>query len=260
MSDDDAIRVVEELIDRFERAIELGRQSLLRTDEAQALIKEMRERVPPALPIDGMAYRTFEQRTSGKGGTTWFTTRLGSRYMDPQNIANLTKCLETIRAVADQFGPEALRQASAEKHQYQVGAGDYGRARRLIFDLMSRAKSDLRIVDPYADETIFPFVESLDPSVAVQVLAGSRPKAVLKTIAGGYQASGRKLDMRKTAGIPRSIFDRRRSGSVERRRIHQSRRQVRVHNLAGIGRSGAEQDHCRFCDSMGRRDAALSRY
>jgi hypothetical protein len=198
MSDEDAIRAVEQLIEMFEEAIEQTGRSLLRTKEALQLDVEMKRRLYATLPVDSAAYRTFERLS--KAEPFWITST-PSGYVAPKDQGYLAKRLAILRAVADQFGPEPLRQAGAEKHQYHVVAGDHGRARRLIFDLMSRAKSDLGIVDPYADETIFPFVESLDPSVVVQVLAGSKPKAVLKTITGGYQASGRKLDMRKTAAF-----------------------------------------------------------
>jgi hypothetical protein len=198
MADDEALRTLEEWIDKLEDARDLCRRGLLRSDEPLELETQMQRELRATLPPSGTASRVFElgvrelpllehDRPSGKAGV-----RDGN---------HLWCRVSLLRDVAEQFGPEALPQTGVEKRQHHIPAGEPGRARRLLYGLMSKAAADLLVVDAYADESAFPYLESLEPALQVRVLGGRRLSPAVKAILEGYQQQGRKFEIRRGSAI-----------------------------------------------------------
>ncbi len=190
--EDEAIRTIEEWIGKFEEATGLCEQQLLRLEEAVTLESAMRIAVREVLVNDSIPQRLFDRLTRGR--MLWLRST-ASGFVAPQDCEQLKERIGMLRQVADQLAPQALRELGASKRQLHIGAGDPGRALRLVFDLMKRARRKLLIVDRFVDEAVFPLIESLSRAVQVRMLGG-KLKPAARVICEGYRRSGRKLDFR----------------------------------------------------------------
>jgi len=190
MAGDETIRTLEEWIDKYEWAIEQCERGLLRTPEALGLDVKFARELMLALPPGSTASRIFDRRMHEVPPKPHYTK---TGYVDESDCAHPRSRLALLHEIADQFGPETLRQIGIAKRQHHIAAGEYGLARRLVYGLMSKAATDLLIVDAYADEAAFPYLESLAPTIRARVLGGRALSPAAKVILEGYQRQGGSL-------------------------------------------------------------------
>ena len=62
---------------------------------------------------------------------------------------------------------------------------------------MSKATTDLPIIDAYADPSVFDFLDGLPPALHVRVLGEHKLSKTVGAILEGYQQEGRKFETRR---------------------------------------------------------------
>lgn len=170
MTQNTRIAALENVLEGLEIAVDRCRRKLLRIEEAQDIITEADRKLEELLPVDSTAFRIYDR--SKRERTLWWENTM-SRYVDRGDCENIEAWVKIVREVIDEYEPEFLRGERSDKKQYFLSAGDVYRAKKLILRIMKRAKKSLVIVDPYLDEDIFDYVDSLDTSVTIQFLTSS---------------------------------------------------------------------------------------
>lgn len=171
MSAETLISKLEQLQERLEQMADRCNRQQLRIEEGRDGLQTIKNDLRAVLPPDSNAFRIFE-RMSRENTEWWGTTPSG--YTAISDCAHFQRWLDIIQAVLNEIEPEFLRAEKGSKKQYFISAGDNYKAKKLIWKLMSRATHSLAVVDTYLDDTIFDYIESLNPEVAVQLLTGSK--------------------------------------------------------------------------------------
>lgn len=171
MNGESIIAKLEAALDRLEMMADHCARQILKIDEVMQGINTIRAEVASSLPPDSPAYRTFD-RLSRESNDWWEHTLSG--YIAPKDCANIEKWMAILRKTIDEIEPEFLREEKREKKQHFFSVGEEYRAKKTIFKLMKRATKSLVIMDQYLDDSIFDYIESLDPTIKVQMLAGTR--------------------------------------------------------------------------------------
>jgi len=199
VANDDPVRTIEHWIAKFEEAIRKCERRILPTKEARQLDEDMKKALRSALIKDSAAFHMFN--SSIETVPLWISA---APYVQPRDCSELGRRVVALREVADQLAPEAFAElAKANKKQYHVGAGEYGRGLRLVYDMMNRATRNLMIVDAYADEKLSHLIESLENDVNIRIL-GRKPKPAVIAIWKAYRQQG--IDVEARSGT--TIHDR----------------------------------------------------
>jgi hypothetical protein len=193
---DRIIVAIEQLAERLETAIGDCEEKLLLIREAQAVVEEVKATLAQVIPQQDKAYRVLDRLRKEAPGW-WTVTSTG--YVAPENCANLKYWLMVLDTVGRQYAPDFIRHTHYDKKQHFIDAGEHLKAQQIVFNTMKRAKETLDIIDPYLDDTIFPYVESLEPGLKVRALAGKKPKPIVKAMHTAYAASASNLDIRTDA-------------------------------------------------------------
>ena len=190
----------EETIAQLERVLQDAevledrcRRGILRMSEASGLLEALEERARSILPKDSDFARLFDRRR--RESTDWWTTTI-SGYVDDKACDNIDRFVRTVREVLDLYEPEGLREVGRPKDQFYFGASEAYKATKQLFKILKRANSEVAIVDEYLDDTVFDYIESLEPSVSVKLLTGTN-KPMFPRLLHTLQAQGAKVDARQ---------------------------------------------------------------
>lgn len=170
MTENATIAALENVLEGLEIAVDRCRRKLLRVEEAKKVITEADCKLEELLPADCTAFRIYDR--SKRGRTLWWEDTM-SGYVDRRDCENIESWVKIVREVINEYEPEFLRGERSDKKQYFLSAGDVYRAKKLILKIMKRAKKSLAIIDPYLDEDIFDYIDSLDASVGIQLITSS---------------------------------------------------------------------------------------
>lgn len=170
MTQDKIIAGLEDVLERLETALDECNRKLLRLEEAQKAIKKAELKLEEILPPDSTAFRIYDRFKRER--TLWWRKTM-SGYVDPSGCENIGQWVKIVRNIINEYESEFLRAECVGKKQYFLPAGDRYRAMKLLLKIMKRAKKSLSVVDPYLDEEIFYYIESLDASVDVQLITAT---------------------------------------------------------------------------------------
>jgi hypothetical protein len=191
---------VEEMIAQLERVLQEAevledrcRRGILRMSEASGQLEVLEERIRSILPKDSDFTRLFDRRRHES--TDWWTTTI-SGYVDDKDCDNIDRFVRTIREVLDLYEPEGLREVGRPKDQFYFGASEAFKATKQLFKILKRANSEVAIVDEYLDDTVFDYIESLEPVVSVKLLTGTN-KPIFPQLLRTLQAQGAKVEARQ---------------------------------------------------------------
>jgi len=191
MTQDAIIVEIENVLERLEITLDQCTRKLLRVEEAQKVIAETDRKLEELLPPDSTAFRIYDR--SKREHTLWWKETI-SGYVHPCDCKNIEQWVKIVRTILNEYEPEFLRGECVEKKQYFLSPGDVYRAKKLLLKTMKRAKKSLAVVDPYLDEEIFDYIESLDVLVDIQLItANQKPMfrqlySVLKTTRPNIEA------------------------------------------------------------------------
>jgi len=178
MAQDAIIVELENALEKLEIAADQCTRGLLRIEEAKKIIEEADRKLKELLPPDSPAFRIYE-RSILECSLWWNVTRSG--YVDEENCKNIEHRINIVQNVINEYEPEFLRGELGEKKQYFLSAGDVYLAKKLLLKTMKRANKSLAVVDPYLDEEIFDYIESLDISIDICLITGT-PKPMFRQL------------------------------------------------------------------------------
>jgi hypothetical protein len=169
------------------------RGGVLRMSEASDQLRALEETARSILPKDSDPARIFDRRRHES--TDWWTTTM-SGYVDEKDCDNIGRFVRTVREVLDLFEPEGSRDVARPKDQFFFRAGEAYRATKQLFKIVKRTNSEVAIVDEYLDDTVFDYIESLNPGVLVKLLTGTN-KPIFPRLLRKLQAQGTKVEARE---------------------------------------------------------------
>ncbi len=161
----------------LEDKISLANEEVLRVDEAQKFISEIGEEIGNLLPKDSFPYRKFE-RLSAEWNGFWKVEKRSGGYITKggHNCQNLIYWHNIIKKILNEYVPEFLQKISKEKIQFIFEKGDSYKGKKIIFDIMKKATKLLTIIDPYLDEEVFNYIESLNEQILIRLMTSSKKK------------------------------------------------------------------------------------
>ena len=186
------IAELEDILERLEIAADQCSRELLRTEEAQKVIREADERLGQLLPPDSTAFRIYDR--SKRKTLYWKVTISG--YVDKKDCKNIEHWVTIVRDVLNEYEPEFLRGERGDKDQYFLPEGDRYRAIKVVLKIMKRAKKKLAVVDTYLDEEIFDYIESLDALVDIKLIISSKKPMFLR-LYNAFKATRPNIDAKE---------------------------------------------------------------
>ncbi len=189
----DLIQKLEEIREHLERYIGWCREGRLRIDEIQQQTLWADAAIQQAFPDDSLQYRIFDRRHRER---TDFWMRNVSGYAETTDCDNLEYRVETVKLILEELDPEFLRDATRPKMQFYIPAGDVYRGKRIVFDLMKRAESELKIVDQFLDEESLVYVASLPAGVAVKLITANK-KPIFPSLLNALRQERTNLEARE---------------------------------------------------------------
>jgi hypothetical protein len=171
MNTESTIAELEAELEKLETLAENCERQILLIKEAQVALSTTQSRVTSLLDKDSIAFRIFDRMTRER--TQWWENTM-SGYVSRKDCSHIKSWIQILDATINELEPEFLREEKREKKQYFIQDGDEYRAKKTIFKLMKRAEKELVIVDPYLDDTIFDYIESLHSSIGVRMLTESK--------------------------------------------------------------------------------------
>ena len=165
----DNIAKLEQHLDVLKNLEERSVKGILPAEEcsrtAGQIIIDIENELPPESATLHM-HRRFIRNTMW-----WSTPKSG--YAEEGHIKNLRAIQEHIGGLLTELQPSFLGHKLNEE-QYYFSQGQTFEAQKKIFELMKRASKSLAIIDPYLDDTIFDYVDSLSGQVELQLLTSTK--------------------------------------------------------------------------------------
>lgn len=193
MNTESTIAELEAELEKLEIIAENCERQILLIKEAQFVLNTTQSRITSLLDKNSVAFRVFDRMIREK--TLWWESTM-SGYVSPKDCSNIKTFIKILHATINELEPEFLREEKREKKQYFIQDGDEYRAKKTIFKLMKRATQELVIVDPYLDETIFDYIESLDSSIGVTMPTESK-KAIFPKLLKAFVVKRTNVEARE---------------------------------------------------------------
>jgi len=168
-------------------------RGILRMSEASGHLGALEDKTRSLLPKDSAFGRLFERRRHES--TDWWTTTV-SGYVDDKACDNINRFVCTVREILNLYEPEGLWEVGRPKDQFYFGASEAYKATKQLFKILKRANSEVTIVDEYLDDTVFDYIKSLEPTVSVKLLTGTK-KPIFPRLLRTLQAQGAKIEARQ---------------------------------------------------------------
>jgi len=178
MVSENQIMKLESLLESFEKAASQIDDGTIRVSELQEIVKKADDDLNEMLEKDSKEWRVYDRGKREKG--RWWQNSI-SGYASKEHRQNVEPWIEIIRKILNINEPELLRQIKRPKREIYLSAGEEYEAKKAIWDIMKMASNKLSIVDVYLDESIFDYLESLDPAIQLKLLTANR-KPIFKTL------------------------------------------------------------------------------
>jgi len=200
MADEKIIKKLEQLSEELEESLKKCNKKILRKSEADEIIKKIKEEAAYFLPKDSDAYRIFESRT--KERFRW-SVQSHSDYAEQIDCKGLRDMITILKEVLKEYTPDFLYKKQ-EKTEYYFHKGEVCQSKRRLFGIMKRAEKSLTIVDPYLDEEVFDYINSLDILLKIKLLT-AKENSVFQMLYRALKKERNNIEIRKKAN---SFHDR----------------------------------------------------
>lgn len=187
---------LERILLSLEQAADLCARGLLRQEEAAKALAQAHSRALAVLPQDSTAHRLYDRTT--RDAASW--TRISrSGYAESGDCKKIEERIALIRGVINELEPEFLRVERRDKAQFYFVEGDSYGPKKQVFGVMKKATTSLAVVDPYLDEQVFDYIESLDPALLIRLLTGTK-KPMFRSLFKSLKAQGSNIEARVFSG------------------------------------------------------------
>ncbi|MGH7849364.1 MAG: hypothetical protein ACREOP_03620, partial [Thermodesulfobacteriota bacterium] len=113
------------------------------------------------------------------------------------NCSNFSNEIGTIQLALDELESEGINQTQIFKDQFIIMDGDQYQAIRIIYKILSHATSSITIVDPYLDENIFDYIESLDNKISLYLLT-EKYKSIFQALYEAFKKQRTNIEAKIT--------------------------------------------------------------
>lgn len=165
------IMQLESLFESLEKAVSQVDEGTIRVSELQEIVKKTDDDLNEMLEKDSLEWRIYDSR---KKQTTLWWQESHSGYALKSHRVNVEHWIEIVTKILNASEPEFLRQIKRPKKEIYLSAGEEYEAKKTIFGIMKMASTKLFIVDEWLDDSIFDYLESLDPTIQVKLLTANR--------------------------------------------------------------------------------------
>lgn len=183
--------------DELHELMPLCEKRLIRVREIADKLQAAEMTIAQLLQAESVAGRVFD-RLRKESITRWWRDQ--PEYASAEDCTRVAQMLGVIWQVKEQLQPEFLNATPVEKSQIILPAGDEYQAKKLLWDLLKRASQHIVIVDSYLDDEVFPFIESLDTSVAVQLVTADK-KPIFRSLLAALQKKRNDLEARQSSAF-----------------------------------------------------------
>ncbi len=169
---------ISEMLDSLMKQNELAERNLLRREEVRELLEDFDIKVLSALDDNSIPYRIYEASTAGK--TMWWKES-HSPMADNNDHDKIKSRIDLIEQVLRELEPDFLKGRDKQKNEFYFRKGETYQSKKKLYFLMKNARKSLYIVDPYLDETVLPFIDSIDKTIKIKIISG-KMKSIFKTL------------------------------------------------------------------------------
>lgn len=176
--DEDQAAQLDAILEETEAVLGPCEERLLTQTEASAKHGELWGRALAALPEGSDPWRVLDRERRSYGA--WWHQGI-SPYVDPRDCEHFAHLRAALKKVLDAYEPELLRLQKRPKTQHFFTPGEEYEAKKALLRAMKLATSSLGVVDEYLDETLFDYLDAIDPVVELRLITGQQ-KSIFRTL------------------------------------------------------------------------------
>ena len=194
MNKDGIINELEKILEKLETALENCSNKILFIKEAQEIISETKEKIEKLLPKDTIAYRVYDRL---KHESNFWWEESDTEYVMQSHSKIIEYWILIVQKVMNEFEPEFLRYEKRSKTQFFIHAGEFYRAKKIIYKIMKKAQNKLSIVDSYLDDTVFDYIESIDNLIEIRLITSNK-KPIFKQLYNSLKTTRSNIEARES--------------------------------------------------------------
>jgi hypothetical protein len=166
------ITAIEAVVEGVETAIDRCTRQLFTVGEAMREHRTLWDRATSVTPKDTDEWRILDREY--KQYPHWFKGASPSGYVSQLDSDKFVHLRTVLQNMLEQAEPEVLRSKRNPKKQQLFLSGEEYQAMKALLAILKKAESSVAILDAYLDEAVFDYLDSLNPSVNIRLMTGSR--------------------------------------------------------------------------------------
>ena len=199
MNNEEIIRNLGNIKKELGNKISLADEEVLRVDEAREFISRIREEIRNLLPKDSIPYRKYESLLAKWNGW-WVEEKETGRYISKsgRNYQHLIYWRDVvIGEILKKYKPEFLASSILNRDQFHFSKDDSFKGKEVVLDIMKEAKDSIVIIDPYLDEVIFKYTNSINKQIKITLIT-SKIQDLFLDLLNDLRKSGKKINARRS--------------------------------------------------------------
>jgi len=175
MLSENQIMKLESLLESLEKAASQIDQGTILVSEVQDAVKKADNDLNEMLEKDSLEWRIYDR---GKREKDLWWNESHSGYASKSHRPNVEHWIEIVTKILNTTEPDFLRQIKRPKKEFYLSAGQEYEAKKTIFGIMKMASTKLFLVDEWLDESVFDYLESLDPGIQLKLLTSTKNRGL----------------------------------------------------------------------------------
>jgi len=191
MNEDQAASL-DAILDETEATLDRCEEKLLTQTEASASHGTLWTRALAVLAPDSDPWRILDRER--RAYAAWWR-QTPSGYVARGDCVHFAHLRGVLKKVLDAYEPEFLRLQKRPKHQRLFLPGEEYEAKKALLAAMKGATSSLAVVDEYLDETVFDYLDALNPALELSLITGQK-KPIFRALFLPFAAQRGKVEAR----------------------------------------------------------------
>ncbi len=198
MQSDNVVSKITEFIGEIEKAKIKCSKGVLKINDAERLITNIRQTLSELLPNKSDSYHIYK-RYILENPLWWETTR-GHGYVEKSTCSNLIKEKEILNKILLEIVPGIQENTESPDDAFHIHKQERSKAMHIIFNIMNRSKSSLMIIDSYIDQSLYTYIKSLNPNITFRILTNEdHLKPIFLQITKELQKEGWNIRVRSSS-------------------------------------------------------------